>query len=81
MIWIIEVQYMSEYKIRLKFNDNTEKEVDLKDKILSDQRNIFKQLRNIEYFRQVKLNSEYDTITWPNGADIAPDTLYEMPSA
>jgi hypothetical protein len=35
---------------------------------------VFKELRDLSYFRQAR--AEYGTVTWPHGQDICPDTLY-----
>lgn len=78
MIWVIDAKYIKEYQVWIRFNDNTEKIIDLKDKVLSDQRKIFLPLRNPDYFKKVIFNPESDTIEWPNGADFAPETLYQM---
>jgi hypothetical protein len=78
MVWIINAKYVKEYQIWLRFNDNTEKIIDLKAKILSEQRKIFLPLRDPDCFKKVIFNPESDTIEWPNGVDIAPETLYQM---
>jgi hypothetical protein len=59
-------------------HDETEKIVDLKEKILSENCRVFLPLKDIDYFGNVFFNAESDTIQWPNGADIAPETLYHM---
>lgn len=69
---------MKDYQVWLWFNDGTEKVVDFKKKIFAEKRAIFLPLKDIEYFKKVSLNRESDTITWPNGVDIAPETLYGL---
>ena len=78
MVWVVDAKYVKDYQIWIRFNDNTEKIVDFKEKIMSEQRRIFAPLKDLEYFKQVFFNRKSDTIQWSNGADIAPETLYGM---
>jgi hypothetical protein len=78
MVWVVNAKYIKEYQIWLRFNDGTEKIVDFKNKIFAEKRLVFTALQDIEYFKKVTFNQESDTIQWPNGVDIAPETLYEM---
>jgi uncharacterized protein DUF2442 len=38
---------------------------------------VFEPLHDPEYFRLFRVDPECDTLVWPNGADIAPESLYE----
>jgi hypothetical protein len=67
-------QYVGGYVIRLKFADGTEGNVDLKDELWGE---VFEPLKDPEAFRQFRLDRELNTITWPSGADLAPEFLYE----
>jgi hypothetical protein len=49
-------------------------EVDLSDQPWGP---VLEPLREIERFREVSLHPKLDTIVWPNGADLAPEFLYE----
>lgn len=75
MNWhVTRVEYLDNYRLLLDFRDGSKKVVDLGDSIVGE---IFEPLRNVDYFRQVRLNPELDTIYWDNGADFAPEFLYE----
>ncbi len=61
------------YLLDLTYNDGSTKRVDLEQVLYGA---LFGPLRNQELFAQVRLNSEIETIEWPNGADFHPETLY-----
>ncbi len=69
------VTYLRDYRLRLEFNDGVVKEVDLKGELYGQ---VFEPLKEIDFFRQVALNPDIGTIEWPNGADFAPEFLYEI---
>jgi hypothetical protein len=71
---VVEVRYVREYILWIAFDDGTRGEVDISRSFRGP---VFEPLRDIEYFKQVRVNPEIGTIVWPNGADVAPETLYE----
>ncbi len=75
MIKITEVKYISNYKLEIKFNSGEIKMVDLANDLTGE---IFEPLRNIDYFKAVKVSPDIDTIYWDNGADFAPEFLYQI---
>jgi hypothetical protein len=70
---VIDAQYMHDYLVRVVFSNGKEGKVDLASFI---GQGVFEPLTNKDYFK--KLFVDGWTISWPNGADIAPETLYEM---
>jgi hypothetical protein len=75
MHYVTEVDYLSGYKLKLRFEDNSVKVVDLEQYLDGP---IFEPLKKIDFFRQVAVNPDIDTIVWPNNADFAPEFLYEI---
>ena len=73
---ICSVQPLENYQLHLKFEDNQEGVVDISQ--LIEFTGIFAPLQDLTYFNQVKLNPEWGTIYWENGADLDPDVLYSI---
>lgn len=74
-IHVEQVEYLNSYRLRLTFNNQAIVDVDLAQELYGE---IFAPLKDIEYFKQVFLNPETNTIKWPNGADFAPEFLYNL---
>jgi len=68
---VVSAEYRGEYRIHLTFNDGVEKTVDFSQWLSGP---VFAPLLDREYFQGFFLDG--GTITWPNGADVAPETLY-----
>ena len=66
-----EASYVDGYKILLKFHDGNQGVADLSDCMIGG---IFEPLKSISFFKTFVL--ERHTITWANGADLAPEYLY-----
>lgn len=70
---VTEAKYLRDYLIHIVFSNGKEGTIDLKPFI---GQGVFEPLANHAYFK--KLFVDGWTISWPNGADIAPETLYEL---
>lgn len=71
---IVDSKYISDYKVWLQFDDGKEGQIDLKDELWGD---VFEPLKDLSAFKKVRLNRELGTICWENGADFAPEFLYD----
>jgi hypothetical protein len=69
---VVEVEYRGEYRVRLVFNDGLEANIDFSPWLDGP---IFEPLKDPTYFSRFFLDG--GTVAWPNGADIAPETLHE----
>ncbi len=75
MHFVRDVKYLDNYRLRLTFENNIVKVVDLKPHLDGE---IFEPLMKIDYFKSVRVNHDIDTIVWSNEADFSPDFLYEI---
>jgi hypothetical protein len=72
---ILNAEYISDYKIKIEFEDGSQGEADLSE--YPEENTVFNSFFNIDYFKNFKV--EYGTIVWGNGElDIAPETLYTL---
>ena len=76
MLNVIQAKYIKDYQIEIVFNDKVRGIVDLKNIIKNDHRPIFQELKDQKKFCKIKV--DMDTIVWENGADLAPESLYEL---
>lgn len=72
---VTRVEVLKPYRLRLEFDDGTAGEVDISELVQFD--GVFAPLRDPEVFRQVRIDEEFGTIVWPNGADLDPFVLHE----
>lgn len=73
---VIRAEYHSGYRVHVVFSDGVDATVDFSDWLVGP---VFEPLMDTEYFSRLFLDG--DTIAWPNGADIAPETLYKRAKA
>jgi hypothetical protein len=71
---VVGVAVVGDYRLRLLFNDGTVGDVDFSSRRWTG---VFEPLQDPKYFAKVRVDPEAATIVWPNGADMAPEPLYE----
>ena len=74
-IEVIKAEYVDGYRIRLWFNNNVIKVVDLKSSLKGI---VFEPLKDLDFFK--KFSVKYNTVEWENGADFAPEYLLALPN-
>ena len=71
---VIEARYLGDYKVWLEFNDGRKGVVDLADELYGDEHT---PLRDRNTFSGFYLDYGLASIAWLDGADFAPEFLYE----
>ncbi len=71
---VISAKYQRDYTIHVLFADGNEGDVDMSQELYGE---MFDPLKNQTTFQQFTIHPEFHTLCWPNGADIAPEFLYE----
>lgn len=70
---VTQASYITDFKVSLKFNDGVEMTVDLEKELTGS---AFTPLKDKEKFKKFAI--VFNTIEWENGADFAPEYLYEI---
>ena len=71
---VVEVRPLKGYKLWLRFQDGVSGTVDLSGELWGP---MFEPLNDSALFAQATIHAELETVTWPNGADLAPEFLYQ----
>jgi hypothetical protein len=74
LLHVISAEYVAGYKIRVQFNNGDIGIVDLQGELDGE---VFEPLKDICNFKKFYVDPELETIVWENGADLAPEFLYE----
>ena len=71
---VTSIEYRGGHVFRVRFDDGLEGDVDLGRYV--GRGPVFEPLKDPDFFRRARI--EGGTVAWPNGADIAPETLYDL---
>ena len=69
---ITKAEYAGDYRLRLWFNNGQVRVADLEQSLVGE---VFQPLRDKSYFQRFSI--PFNTVEWENGADFAPEYLFE----
>ncbi|MGQ9626192.1 MAG: DUF2442 domain-containing protein [Anaerolineae bacterium] len=75
ILHVLEAEVCGPHSLQLTFNDGTRKRVNLLPLLDGP---IFEPLHDPSYFARAVIDPVAGTVVWPNGADFAPEALYEL---
>jgi hypothetical protein len=77
ILHIVEVEVCGPHSLSMLFNDGVRKRVDLTPLLNGP---VFEPLKDPAYSARVTLDPVAGTVVWPNGADLAPEALCDLPA-
>ena len=73
MLKVTAAKPLDGYRLEIEFNDGIVRVVDCSFLLHGT---LGEPLKNLDYFRQVRVDDDARTIVWPNGLDPAPELLH-----
>jgi hypothetical protein len=70
---VVHAEHRGGFRLHIVFNDASENTIDFERWLEGP---MFEPLKDPQYFQRFFIDG--GTVVWPNGADIAPETLYEV---
>ena len=70
---VLRVEALRGFRLFVEFSDGVQGEVDLSERLFGA---MFEPLEDPELFARVRID-QFGAVCWPNGADLAPDGLYD----
>jgi hypothetical protein len=77
ILHVLEARPCGGHVLDVLFDDGTRKRVDVSEYLDGP---VFAPLRDPKYFARVSVDPVSGTVVWPNGADLAPESLYDLPA-
>lgn len=74
LVHVTGVEVIDEYVLRLTFEDGLVGDVSF---VGREWRGVFEPFKDPAVFAQAEIDAQFGTVTWPNGLDMAPETLYD----
>ncbi|MEN9443750.1 MAG: hypothetical protein RIS47_640 [Bacteroidota bacterium] len=68
-----QAKYLEDFLVFVEFNNGVTKTINLENELVGS---IFEPLKDKNYFKLFSV--KFNTIEWENGADFAPEYLYEI---
>lgn len=72
---VLEARYVRDYVVWIRFRDGSSGDIDLSGAL---QGPIFDAVRHPSVFRRFTIDPNFLTLSWPNGADLAPEFLHKQ---
>ena len=73
---VTKFEVVAPYTLTIEFNDGLSRTINFQPVLVGE---VFGPLREASVFNAVKIDSEIQTLVWPNGADFDPATLHDWP--
>lgn len=77
LVPVTGAEVIGDHRLRLTFADGLMGDIDFAGR---EWRGVSGPLADPSFFAQVRVDREIRTVVWPNGFDMAPETLYERAS-
>lgn len=71
---VISARHLRGYELELEFENGAKGIVDFSQ--YRSRGGVFCKFNDMEYFKNFRIDKELGVISWENGVDIAPETLY-----
>lgn len=71
---VTDARHAGGYRVWLRFADGLSGEIDLERELWGP---VFLPLKDIAEFAKLRVEPDFGTIVWPNGADLAPEFLFD----
>src|SRR5213592_593537 len=65
------------FTLRIRFEDDSEQVINFQPVLAGE---LYRPLRDLSVFNQVRIDPEVHTLIWPNGADFDPAMLHDWPA-